>query len=102
MADLDDFFAKKDRKKSKTTKKFTTTPEELAKKIEETNIAVKKTEVKPPRKDVVQQPATVGADGAAVEEPVAVEEVISYAYIVSCGLCARVCCGCVCVCLCTI
>lgn len=34
MADLDDFFAKKDRKKSKG-KKFTTT-EEIAKKLEET------------------------------------------------------------------
>lgn len=40
MADLDDFFAKKDRKKSKTTKKFTTT-DDLAKKLEETS---KKTE----------------------------------------------------------
>lgn len=36
MADLDDFFAKKDRKKSKGGKKFTTT-EELAKKLEETH-----------------------------------------------------------------
>lgn len=35
MADLDDFFAKKDRKKSKTTKKFATT-EEVAKKLEDT------------------------------------------------------------------
>lgn len=34
MADLDDFFAKKDRKKSKG-KKFTTT-DEIAKKLEET------------------------------------------------------------------
>lgn len=34
MADLDDFFAKKDRKKAKG-KKFTTT-EEIAKKLEET------------------------------------------------------------------
>lgn len=39
MADLDDFFAKKDRKK-KTSKKFTTT-EEVAKKLEDT---AKKTE----------------------------------------------------------
>lgn len=43
MADLDDFFAKKDRKKSKT-KKFATA-EELAKKIEDTT--KKSTEVKP-------------------------------------------------------
>lgn len=35
MADLDDFFAKKDRKKSKGTKKFTTT-DEVAKKLEDT------------------------------------------------------------------
>ncbi|CAG9860315.1 unnamed protein product [Phyllotreta striolata] len=40
MADLDDFFAKKDRKKSKSTKKYTTT-EEIAKKLEDT---AKKTE----------------------------------------------------------
>ncbi|XP_055643474.1 protein CDV3 homolog [Toxorhynchites rutilus septentrionalis] len=43
MADLDDFFAKKDRKKSKT-KKFATA-EELAKRIEDT--AKKATETKP-------------------------------------------------------
>ncbi|XP_060526937.1 protein CDV3 homolog [Cylas formicarius] len=40
MADLDDFFAKKDRKKSKTSKKFATT-DEVAKKLEDT---VKKSE----------------------------------------------------------
>ncbi|XP_072391688.1 protein CDV3 homolog [Diabrotica undecimpunctata] len=40
MADLDDFFAKKDRKKSKSTKKYATT-EEVAKKLEDT---AKKTE----------------------------------------------------------
>ncbi|CAH1364463.1 unnamed protein product [Tenebrio molitor] len=34
MADLDDFFAKKDRKKSKSTKKFSTT-DEVAKKLED-------------------------------------------------------------------
>jgi hypothetical protein len=41
MADLDDFFAKKDRKKSKG-KKFTTT-DEIAKKLEETGKKVEKT-----------------------------------------------------------
>lgn len=46
MADLDDFFAKKDRKKAKG-KKFTTT-EEIAKKLEETG---KRVEVKPKPKD---------------------------------------------------
>ncbi|CAG9860735.1 unnamed protein product [Phyllotreta striolata] len=40
MADLDDFFAKKDRKKSKSTKKFATT-EEVAKKLEK-NEKIKK------------------------------------------------------------
>lgn len=40
MADLDDFFAKKDRKKNKSTKKFSTT-EDVAKKLEDN---AKKTE----------------------------------------------------------
>lgn len=40
MADLDDFFAKKDRKKAKG-KKFTTT-DEIAKKLEETGKKVEK------------------------------------------------------------
>lgn len=48
MADLDDFFAKKDRKK-KTTKKFATT-EEVAKKLEDT---AKKTEK--PKKERVPE-----------------------------------------------
>lgn len=60
MADLDDFFAKKDRKKTKPTKKFTTT-EELAKKLEETP---KKQESKP-RKPEPAAPV-VGADGEIV------------------------------------
>lgn len=42
MADLDDFFAKKDRKKNKSSKKFSTT-EEVAKKLEDN---AKKTETK--------------------------------------------------------
>lgn len=51
MADLDDFFAKKDRKKSKSsTKKFPTTTEELVKKIEDTSArTAKSTEVRPPQ-----------------------------------------------------
>lgn len=52
MADLDDFFAKKDKKKSKS-KKFSTT-EEVAKKLEEP----KKIE-KPTKKDRVPE----GEDG---------------------------------------
>lgn len=45
MADLDDFFAKKDRKKSKGTKKFTTT-EEVAKKLEDSAKKPEKTQKK--------------------------------------------------------
>lgn len=44
MADLDDFFAKKDRKKSKG-KKFTTT-DEIAKKLEETGKRMEKLKLK--------------------------------------------------------
>lgn len=44
MADLDDFFAKKDRKKSKG-KKFSTT-DEIAKKLEETGKRVEKPKIK--------------------------------------------------------
>lgn len=57
MADLDDFFAKKDRKKSKS-KKFATT-EELARKSEDTS---KKVETKPKK----ERPAP-GADGEDVD-----------------------------------
>lgn len=66
MADLDDFFAKKDRKKSKP-KKFTT-PEDLVKKVEEP--APKKVEPKP-RKEPQQQPqqAVVGPEGTEEEQP---------------------------------
>lgn len=48
MADLDDFFAKKDRKKNKNSKKFSTT-DEVAKKLEDT---AKKSEK--PKKERVQ------------------------------------------------
>ncbi|XP_050673748.1 protein CDV3 homolog [Leptidea sinapis] len=50
MADLDDFFAKKDRKKSKSVKKFATA-EELAKKMEDT----KKPDVRPKKERPVQE-----------------------------------------------
>lgn len=57
MADLDDFFAKKDRKKSKG-KKFLTT-EEIAKKLEETGKKIEK-----PKKDKQTiQPPISGQDG---------------------------------------
>lgn len=41
MADLDDFFAKKDRKKAKNIKKFSTA-DEIAKKLEDTGKKVEK------------------------------------------------------------
>ncbi|CAH2056340.1 unnamed protein product, partial [Iphiclides podalirius] len=60
MADLDDFFAKKDRKKSKSVKKFATT-DELAKKLEDT----KKSDTRPKK----ERPAQEGDEpGRAGEE----------------------------------
>lgn len=58
MADLDDFFAKKDRKKSKG-KKFATT-DEIAKKLEE-----KKTE-KPKKDKLTYQSSLTGQAGEEV------------------------------------
>lgn len=60
MADLDDFFAKKDRKK-KITKKFAT-PEDLSKQLEETS--AKNKEVKARK----EPPPPKVTDGS-VEEP---------------------------------
>lgn len=57
MADLDDFFAKKDRKKGKS-KKFAT-PDELAKKLEDTT---KKAEIK-----VRKEPQPAQSDGVEAE-----------------------------------
>lgn len=56
MADLDDFFAKKDRKKSKSVKKFATT-DELAKKLEDTK---QKSDVRPKK----EKPAQEGEEGS--------------------------------------
>lgn len=67
MSDLDEFFAKKDRKKKTTKYAGTATPEEVAKKIDETVAITKKAEAKAPRKDV--------PEGTAAEEVVPVEEV---------------------------
>lgn len=68
MADLDDFFAKKDRKKAKG-KKFTTT-EEIAKKLEETGKRVEKP--KPKEKPANQE------EGAEEEaQPVVVKIIIN-------------------------
>lgn len=61
MADLDDFFAKKDRKKTKT-KKFAT-PDELVKKLEDTT---KKNEVKP-RKEPHSLLQSTQSDGVEIE-----------------------------------
>uniref|UniRef100_A0A1Q3F0B0 Protein CDV3 homolog n=1 Tax=Culex tarsalis TaxID=7177 RepID=A0A1Q3F0B0_CULTA len=80
MADLDDFFAKKDRKKKGTVKKFAT-PEELAKVIEDTT--KKATEVKPRKVTPVVGSSssssgdgggTEGSDQKAAPEPVVEEE----------------------------
>ncbi|XP_022120958.1 protein CDV3 homolog [Pieris rapae] len=60
MADLDDFFAKKDRKKSKSVKKFATA-DEMAKKLEDTK---QKTDVRP-KKD---RPATEGEEAGSIRE----------------------------------
>lgn len=61
MADLDDFFAKKDRKKTKA-KKFAT-PDELVKKLEDTT---KKNEVKP-RKEPQSSLQSTQSDGVEIE-----------------------------------
>lgn len=65
MADLDDFFAKKDRKKTKT-KKFAT-PDELVKKLEDTT---KRNEVVKPRKEPqsTQQPSDGGVENESREQ----------------------------------
>lgn len=75
MADLDDFFAKKDRKKSKTitTKKFAT-PEEVSKKIDDTATAAKKPEVRA-RKEPQPQLQSNQPDGTIDEVPNVVEVV---------------------------
>jgi hypothetical protein len=56
MADLDDFFAKKDRKKAKG-KKFTTT-DEIAKKLEETGKKIEKS-----KKDKIVLPSQNSGQG---------------------------------------
>lgn len=71
MADLDDFFAKKDRKKSKA-KKFAT-PEELAKSIEEA--ARKAAESKARKVTPSSAAAAAASEGAAGEQQKKVEKV---------------------------
>lgn len=61
MADLDDFFAKKDRKKSKAVKKFATT-DELAKKLEDTK---QKSDVRPKKERPVQEGEEGGRAGVS-------------------------------------
>lgn len=77
MADLDDFFAKKDRKKKGSAVKKFATPEELAKVIEDTT--KKATEVKPRKVTPVAGSGSVeggegGSEGGRVVEPVVEEE----------------------------
>ncbi|XP_063835810.1 protein CDV3 homolog [Ostrinia nubilalis] len=62
MADLDDFFAKKDRKK-KAVKKFATA-DELAKKLEDTK---QKTDVRPKKERPVQEGEEGGRAGEEEE-----------------------------------
>ncbi|CAB3241768.1 unnamed protein product [Arctia plantaginis] len=63
MADLDDFFAKKDRKKSKAVKKFATA-DELAKKLEDTK---QKSDVRPKKERPVQEGEEGGRAGEEEE-----------------------------------
>ncbi|XP_026741998.1 protein CDV3 homolog [Trichoplusia ni] len=63
MADLDDFFAKKDRKKSKAVKKFATT-DELAKKLDDTK---QKSDVRPKKERPVQEGEEGGRAGEEEE-----------------------------------
>lgn len=80
MADLDDFFAKKDRKKTKSTKKFAT-PDELVKKLEDTT---KKNEVKTARKEPQPSKQSTQEDGVeveTVEQPQPVEVCVSFLFI---------------------
>lgn len=62
MADLDDFFAKKDRKKSKSVKKFATA-DELAKKLEDTK---QKPDVRPKKERPAQEGEETGRAGVCI------------------------------------
>ena len=74
MADLDDFFAKKDRKKSKAVKKFATA-DELAKKLEDTK---QKPEARPKKERPVQEGDEPGRAGEEEEWKVYEEPVKDY------------------------
>ncbi|CAG9134212.1 hypothetical protein JYU34_001147 [Plutella xylostella] len=63
MADLDDFFAKKDRKKSKSVKKFATT-DEVAKKLDDPK---QKSDVRPKKERPVQEGEEGGRAGEEEE-----------------------------------
>lgn len=65
MADLDDFFAKKDRKKSKAVKKFATT-DELAKKLDDTKT---KADVRPKKERPATEGDEAGRGGVSSEIP---------------------------------
>lgn len=78
MADLDDFFAKKDRKKTKA-KKFAT-PDELVKKLEDTT---KKPEVKTARDEPQLSTQSTQSDGVEIEsaEPLPTTEVCDFCFV---------------------
>lgn len=61
MADLDDFFAKKDRKKSKAVKKFATA-DELTKKLDDPK---QKSDVRPKKERPVQEGEEGGRGGVS-------------------------------------
>lgn len=61
MADLDDFFAKKDRKKSKSVKKFATT-DEVAKKLDDPK---QKSDARPKKERPVQEGDESGRAGVS-------------------------------------
>jgi hypothetical protein len=74
MADLDDFFAKKDRKKSKG-KKFTTT-DEIAKKLEETGKKVEKT--KKEKTSLSSQTSGQGEEEQGSQVQVSIRFILNY------------------------
>lgn len=63
MADLDDFFAKKDRKKSKAVKKFATA-DELAKKLDDPK---QKSDIRPKKERPVQEGEEGGRAGVSCD-----------------------------------
>lgn len=73
MADLDDFFAKKDRKKSKSVKKFATA-DELAKKLEEPKL---KSDVRPKKERPAQEGEESGRAGVRIRSKMFRKSIVS-------------------------